>query len=73
MESEISTGNSGGGSDGSYLASKGHLVLDGMGVEGGGAHALDEHIVLESLPVRAALLTGMVLAVDEDGLEAPKA
>ena len=44
-----------------------------MGVEGGGAHALDEHIVLESLPVRAALLAGMVLAVDEDGLEAPKA
>ena len=70
---EISTGSSGGGSDGSYLSSKGHFVLDGMGVEGGGAHALDEHIVLESLPVRAALLTGMVLAVDEDGLEAPKA
>ena len=63
---EISTGSSGGGSDGSYLASRGLFVLDGMGVEGGGAHAVDEHILLESLPVRAALLAGMVLAVDEE-------
>ena len=61
---EISTGSSGGGSDGSYLSSKGFFVLDGMGVEGGGAHAVDEHIVIESLPVRAALLAGMVLALD---------
>ena len=61
---EISTGSSGGGSDGSYLSSKGLFVLDGMGVEGGGAHAVDEHILLESLPMRAALLAGMVLAVD---------
>ena len=63
---EISTGSSGGGSDGSYLSSKGFFVLDGMGVEGGGAHAVDEHIVIESLPVRAALLAGMVLAVDSE-------
>ena len=67
---DISTGSSGGGSDGSYLSSKGLFVLDGMGVEGGGAHALDEHIVVESLAERAALLTAMVLAVDEPGFEA---
>lgn len=66
---EISIGSSGGGSDGSYLSSKGFFVLDGMGVEGGGAHALDEHVVVESLAERAALLTAMVLAVDEPGFD----
>ena len=63
---EISTGSSGGGSDGSYLSSKGLFVLDGLGVEGGGAHAVDEHVLIESLPVRAALLAGMILAADEE-------
>ena len=69
MGLEMSMGSSGGGSDGAYLASKGLFVLDGMGVEGGGAHSVDEHIRVESLPVRAALLAGMVLSVDgEDPL-----
>ena len=61
---QISTGRSGGGSDGSYLASRGLFVLDGLGVEGGGAHALDEHILIDSLVQRAALLAGLILAVD---------
>ena len=41
-------------------------MLDGLGVEGGGAHAVDEHVLIESLPVRAALLAGMILAADEE-------
>jgi glutamate carboxypeptidase len=44
-----------GGSDGNLV---GHLVpvLDGLGAEGGGAHADDEHVVVDSLEVRAELL-----------------
>ena len=44
-----------GGSDGNLV---GHLVpvLDGLGAEGGGAHADDEHVLVDSLEVRAELL-----------------
>ena len=36
-------------------------TLDGLGPDGAGAHALDEHIILESLVPRAALLTHLVI------------
>lgn len=61
---EISQGRSGGGSDGSFLASLGVSVLDGLGVDGGGAHAQDEHIRIDRLPLRAALLARLILAID---------
>jgi len=32
-------------------------VLDGLGVDGAGAHAEHEHIILSDIPRRAALLT----------------
>jgi len=48
---------SGGGSDGNLVAALGVPVLDGLGIVGGGAHALDEHVRLDSLPVRARLLS----------------
>ena len=53
---ELSEGSSGGGSDGNLVGALGVPVLDGLGAEGGGAHALDEHVLIGSLPVRAALL-----------------
>jgi len=48
-----------GGSDGNLV---GHLVpvLDGLGAEGGGAHADDEHVLLDSLDVRAELLARLL-------------
>jgi len=58
---QISSGRSGGGSDGSFLAAKGLAVLDGLGAEGAGAHARDEHVVIGRLPVRAALLATLLL------------
>ena len=64
----IEAGATGGGSDGSFLASAGVLTLDGLGVEGEGAHALDEHVELDWLPARAALLTEIALR-----LRAPQA
>ena len=49
-----------GGSDGNLIAALGVPVLDGLGAEGDGAHALDEHVVLDSLAVRAQLLAALL-------------
>jgi glutamate carboxypeptidase len=57
----IGAGSSGGGSDGAFLASRGLAVLDGLGVEGGGAHSREEHIVVERLAPRAALLARLIV------------
>ena len=45
-----------GGSDGNLVGALGVPVLDGLGAEGGGAHADDEHVLIESLSVRSELL-----------------
>jgi glutamate carboxypeptidase len=54
---ELEERSSGGGSDGNLVGALGVPVLDGLGAEGGGAHALAEHVLLESIPVRARLLS----------------
>jgi glutamate carboxypeptidase len=59
----MGAGRSGGGSDGSYLSSKGITVLDGIGVDGGGAHSLSEHVLVERLPLRAALLAALAMGL----------
>lgn len=51
---------SGGASDGNTVAGMGISVLDGLGPQGDGLHALNEHVVLASLPRRSALLAGML-------------
>jgi glutamate carboxypeptidase len=53
-------GPSGGGSDGNLVGALGVPVLDGLGAEGGGAHALDEHVLVDSLPIRARLLAALL-------------
>lgn len=50
----------GGGSDGNFTAGLGIPTLDGLGGVGDGAHAVYEHIVIEELPRRAALLAGLI-------------
>jgi glutamate carboxypeptidase len=50
----------GGGSDGNFTAAAGVPTLDGLGPRGGGAHARDEHVVLDDLPLRAALVAALV-------------
>jgi glutamate carboxypeptidase len=45
-----------GGSDGNLVGALGVPVLDGLGARGGGAHAVDEHVVVDSLDTRAELL-----------------
>jgi len=49
----------GGGSDGNFTAAVGVQTLDGLGAVGGGAHSDSEHIVVSTLPMRAALLAGL--------------
>jgi glutamate carboxypeptidase len=51
---------SGGGSDGNLVGALGVPVLDGLGAEGGGAHARGEHVVLDSIPLRARLLARLL-------------
>jgi len=49
--------SSGGGSDGNLIGAVGVPVLDGLGAAGAGAHSTDEQVELESIPVRARLLS----------------
>ena len=53
----------GGASDGNFVGALGVPVLDGLGVAGNGAHTLDEYILVEDIPNRAALLA-MILLTD---------
>ena len=53
----------GGGSDGNFTAALGVPTLDGLGVDGAGAHAEHEHIIISDLPRRAALLTRLLQTV----------
>lgn len=50
----------GGGSDGNLTAALGVPTLDGLGAVGGGAHADDEHIEIDTMPGRAQLLAGLI-------------
>lgn len=54
---EISTG---GASEASFAGALGLPTLDGLGGDGDGAHAVDEHVILSSLPDRAALAAGLI-------------
>lgn len=49
----------GGGSDGNFTAAVGVQTLDGLGAVGGGAHGADEHVIISTMPERAALLAGL--------------
>jgi glutamate carboxypeptidase len=57
---DLREATSGGGSDGNLVAALGVPVLDGLGAEGGGAHARGEHVRLDSIPVRARLLARLL-------------
>lgn len=50
----------GGGSDGNFTAGMGVPTLDGLGAVGDGAHAEGEHVLVETMPQRAALVAGLV-------------
>ncbi len=58
---ELGEGSTGGGSDANFTAALGIPTIDGLGALGGGAHAVDEHVLIDSLPERAALLAALLL------------
>jgi glutamate carboxypeptidase len=60
---DIVSQSSGGGSDGNFTGAMGIATLDGLGVQGSGAHTLEEHIVVESLAYRGKLMAGLLAAL----------
>jgi len=60
---ELGEGGTGGGSDGNFTAALGVPTLDGLGAVGDGAHALHEHVDIDSLADRAALVAGLMTRI----------
>jgi len=57
---ELGEGAAGGGSDGNFTAALGLPTLDGLGAVGDGAHAAHEHVEVDTLAWRAALIAGLL-------------
>lgn len=60
---ELEERSVGGASDGNFAAALNVPVLDGLGVDGDGAHAAHEHILTADIARRGALLAGLVAAL----------
>ena len=60
---ELGEASVGGASDGNFAAACGATVLDGLGVEGDGAHAAHEHIIADAIVLRGAFLAALVAAL----------
>ncbi|MDT4895852.1 MAG: glutamate carboxypeptidase [Acidobacteriota bacterium] len=57
----------GGASDGNFAAALNVGVLDGLGIDGDGAHATHEHIIVDDIARRGALLAGLI-ALKQSGV-----
>jgi glutamate carboxypeptidase len=57
---ELGEASVGGASDGNFAAACGATVLDGLGVDGDGAHAAHEHINGDAVVLRGAFLAALV-------------
>jgi glutamate carboxypeptidase len=60
LKMSLETGKTGGGSDASIASSLGVATIDGLGPDGDGIHAENEHLLLPSLVHRTALLTELL-------------
>ncbi|MGH9880111.1 MAG: M20/M25/M40 family metallo-hydrolase, partial [Pyrinomonadaceae bacterium] len=60
LDYELGEAQVGGASDGNFAAAVGASVLDGLGINGDGAHAAYEHILIDDIPKRGALLAGLL-------------
>ncbi len=60
LDFELGETSVGGASDGNFAAAVGASVLDGLGIDGDGAHAAHEHIVAGDIARRGALLAGLI-------------
>jgi glutamate carboxypeptidase len=57
----------GGASDGNITGALGTPTLDGLGAVGGGAHARNEHVIVDEMPRRAEMLARLVGDLLTDG------
>ena len=63
----LNEGSAGGGSDGNFTAAIGVPTLDGLGAIGDGAHARHEHVEIDALVPRAALIAGLLARLTRAG------
>jgi glutamate carboxypeptidase len=63
LDFELGEASVGGASDGNFVGALGVPVLDGLGIEGDGAHAAHEHIVVDHIAMRGALLAGLIASL----------
>lgn len=62
LDFELGEAQVGGASDGNFLAALGIPVLDGLGIGGDGAHAVHEHIEVDDIARRGALIGGLLVS-----------
>lgn len=60
LDFDLGEASVGGASDGNFVGALGVPVLDGLGVQGDGAHAAHEHILCDDIPTRGALLAALI-------------
>jgi glutamate carboxypeptidase len=60
---ELGEASVGGASDGNFVAATGVPVLDGLGIDGDGAHASHEHIIIDDIALRGALIAGLIASL----------
>ena len=63
LDIELGEASVGGASDGNFAAACGATVLDGLGVDGDGAHAEHEHIRTDAVVRRGVLLAALVASL----------
>jgi glutamate carboxypeptidase len=64
---DVGAAEVGGGSDGNFTAALGVPTLDGLGPVGGGAHARDEHVLIDEMPRRAEMVARLAADLLADG------
>jgi glutamate carboxypeptidase len=60
LDFDLGEASVGGASDGNFAGALGVPVLDGLGIEGDGAHAAHEHIVVDDISIRGALIAALI-------------
>lgn len=63
LDFELGETSVGGASDGNFAALRCASILDGLGIDGDGAHAAHEHIIAENIPQRGALIAGLIASL----------
>jgi len=60
---ELGEQSVGGASDGNFVAALDVPVLDGLGIDGGGAHSANEYILISDIARRGALIAGLITSL----------